>query len=253
MNIKVLGWKWPWEQKKKPNQADGGLLKGVVATSTVSLALALTLAPFHTDHIRFYAELSWESSAKSVSIFRPQSSTDWIKLLMIIQEMYFGQKARWWRQAEVFLTEGAELWTTLWHTVHDINIKKKKKKWLHNLYSNIWFGSIWSSLFRPVFWLMVWGIGETSQSLFYLAGAIHTDARWHIQLLVPSGFLNKGHLHQAIHQSSRSGISFLFFFSWFIFTVSCRPFFCWRGKVSNYSMHNQSWVGFWCQRWLSLH
>lgn len=47
--------------RKTPEQADGGLLKGVVATSTVSIhpaLLALALAPFLTDHIRFYAELS---------------------------------------------------------------------------------------------------------------------------------------------------------------------------------------------------
>lgn len=60
--------------------------------------------------LRFNAELSWERSAKSVSISRPQSSSVWVGHLMIVQEVYFRARpgdggSRW-----------TELWTAHWHT-----------------------------------------------------------------------------------------------------------------------------------------
>lgn len=78
-------------ERKSPELADGGLLKGVVATFIVPahfplLGLSVCLA----EHITFYVELSWECSAKSVSTSRPQSSSVsyiwWLKKCILGKE-----------------------------------------------------------------------------------------------------------------------------------------------------------------------
>ncbi len=91
-NRKVSEWKWPLGATEKVlswlmevSARLLWLLLWILFTSPFLLTLCLA------DHIRFYAELSWECSTKSVSISRPQSSSAWVRLLMIVQEVYFGQ------------------------------------------------------------------------------------------------------------------------------------------------------------------
>lgn len=89
-NMKVGGWKWPRGATEK---ALSWLMEVSWRVSwLLPIVPVLSLSLCLADHIRFYAELSWECSAKSVSISRPQSSSVWVRLLMIVQEMYFGQR-----------------------------------------------------------------------------------------------------------------------------------------------------------------
>ena len=102
--------------RKSLELADGGLLKGVVATSVVpvqphpsrSLSVWLTILDFMRNCL--------ESAVLNQFPFpgpkAPQSESDfwWLSKKCILG------KARWWRQSVVFLTEGTELWTTHWHT-----------------------------------------------------------------------------------------------------------------------------------------
>lgn len=102
--------------RKSPELAAGGLLKGVVATSIVPFHLTLSLSLCLAGHIRFYAELSWECSAKSVSISRAP------KLLSLTQafddcprNVFWARKGDRGSQWSSWL-RGTELWTTRWHT-----------------------------------------------------------------------------------------------------------------------------------------
>lgn len=164
--------------RKSPELADGGLLKGVAATSIVPLHLTLSLALCLTDHIRFYAELSWECSAKSVSISRPQSSSVWVRLLMIVQEMYFwarqGDRGSQWcswlrglscerhtdthsflKNSEVSMQRfNFHLHFLLSTFIKDLEVVS----WLHNSTGNIRFPSIWSQICKSVLLRLVFSL-----------------------------------------------------------------------------------------------
>lgn len=211
-------------KRKSPELAGGGLLKDVVATSTVPVHLTLFSGSLSIwpNILRFNAELSWECSAKSVSISRPQSSSVWVGHLMIVQEVYFRARpgdggSRW-----------TELWTAHWHT----ELSE------HQLRAVLPYYDQGSQEYAD-------HLRNTITEMLSITMGVRL-----IKLLMPFRIWNKGHHHHGAsrHPSAVESVFPLLYIHLFTSSV-----FRSRAKVSNDPVHNQWWAEFRCQRWLAPH